>query len=123
MKFILDTHILLWALGDPARLSRAQAEAIRDPSNTAFVGAVSIVEIAIKSSIGKLRIEGDILSAVRESGFELLEYTADEAMLLTDMPFHHRDPFDRMIITQSIYHGYAVMTNDSIFAAYPCSVV
>ena len=123
MKCILDTHVLLWALSDPGRLSSSQIEALRDPSNTVYVGAVSVVEIAIKSSIGKLRIEGDVLSAIRESGFELLDYTADEALLLADLPFHHRDPFDRMIITQAMYHKYAVMTNDSIFARYPCTTL
>lgn len=123
MKFIVDTHILLWSLENPNRLSLTQVQAIENPANTILVSAASIAEIAIKCSIGKLQIKGDLLSAISNSGFEILDYTGEEAILLEDLPFHHRDPFDRMIITQAMHRRYHIMTNDSVFASYPCSVL
>ena len=119
MKFIIDTHILLWALESPNHLSLAQVEAIEDPANQVLVSTASIAEIAIKCSIGKLQVKGDILLGIRDSGFEILDYTGEEAMLLERLPFHHRDPFDRMIITQAIHRRCRIMTNDTVFALYP----
>lgn len=123
MRVIVDTHILLWALENPNRLSFSQVEAIEDPTNTVRVSAASIAEIAIKCSLGKLQVNGDLLSGIRDSGFEILDYTGEEAMLLQTLPFHHRDPFDRMIITQAMYRAYYVMTNDAVFSSYPCSTL
>lgn len=95
MQFIVDTRILLWSLENPNRLSLTQVQAIENPANTVLVSAASIAEIAIKCSIGKLQIKGDLLSAISNSGFEILDYTGEEAILLEDLPFHHRDPNDQ----------------------------
>jgi len=102
MNIIIDTHIFLWALSDPYRISEAKREALEDLSNTIYVSAVSIAELMIKASVGKLKIDFDPVAMAKESGFMLLDFSSEAGLLLKDMPFHHRDPFDRMLIAQSI---------------------
>jgi PIN domain nuclease of toxin-antitoxin system len=123
MNIIIDTHIFLWALTDPSRLGEAKRTALEDLSNTIYVSAVSIAELMIKASLQKLRIDFDPVLMAKESGFSLLDFSAEAAMLLKDMPFHHKDPFDRMLIAQSITGNYPIMTEDSKFAPYSCRVL
>lgn len=120
MKLILDTHVMLWALGDPDRLSVERRRLIEDGSNTVWVSAMSAAEVAIKSSIGKINVSFDLLEAVSETGFEWLAYNEDDAMALRDLPFYHRDPFDRMIVTQALRLSVPVMTDDPKIAACGC---
>jgi PIN domain nuclease of toxin-antitoxin system len=77
----------------------------------------------IKSSIGKLEINFDPVEMAKESGFALLDFSSDAALLLKDLPFHHRDPFDRMLIVQSLSHNFPIMTQDPKMAQYGCRVV
>ncbi len=123
MNIIIDTHIFLWALTDPSRLGEAKRAALEDLSNTIYVSAVSIAELMIKASLKKLRIDFDPVLMAKESGFSLLDFSAEAAMLLKDMPFHHKDPFDRMLIAQSITDNYPIMTEDSKIAQYSCRVL
>lgn len=76
----------------------------------------------IKSSIGKLAINFDPIALAKESGFELLVYSADDAIALKELPFHHKDPFDRMLISQAINRKYKIMTADSKFVYYDCQL-
>jgi len=123
MNIIIDTHIFLWALSDPNKISDAKRSALEDLSNTIYVSAVSIAELMIKASVEKLRIDfGPVLMA-KESGFALLDFSAEAALLLKDMPFHHKDPFDRMLIAQSITDNYPIMTDDPKIALYNCQVL
>jgi len=112
MNIIIDTHIFLWALSDPLRLTDAKRSALEDLSNTIYVSAVTIAELMIKTSIGKLEINFNPVDMAKESGFTLLDFSAESALLLKDMPFHHRDPFDRMLIAQSLSENYLFMTDD-----------
>jgi PIN domain nuclease of toxin-antitoxin system len=123
MNIIIDTHIFLWALTEPSRLCEAKHTAIEDLSNTIYVSAVSIAELMIKASLNKLRIDFDPVLLAEESGFSLLDFSAQAATLLKDMPFHHKDPFDRMLIAQSITDNYPIMTEDPKFAQYRCRVL
>lgn len=123
MTFLLDTHILLWALADPERLSSHQRSTVEDPTNTVLVSAISITEIVIKESLGKLSVDGDILAAAKEAGFDLIHYKPEEAMVLAGLPYHHKDPFDRMLIAQGIHNSYPIMTNDGSFSTYGCNLV
>jgi PIN domain nuclease of toxin-antitoxin system len=131
MTVILDTHILLWALSDSEKLARAHLEVIEDPTNSVLVSSVSIAEIAIKSSIGKLELEESLyrnnlsgfLELIRDSGFEFVDYGAEDAALLNALPWHHRDPFDRMLIGQAINRGYQIATADSAFRLYSVHTV
>ena len=123
MNIIIDTHIFLWALSEPDKLSDAERSALEDLSNTIYVSAVSIAELMIKASVEKLRIDFDPVSLAKESGFLLLDFSADAALVLRDMPFHHKDPFDRMLIAQSITHNYPIMTDDPKIALYKCQIL
>jgi PIN domain nuclease of toxin-antitoxin system len=123
MNIIIDTHIFLWALSDPSKISDAKRLALEDLSNTIYVSAVSIAELMIKASIGKLLIDFNPADMAKESGFTLLNFSAEEALLLKDMPFHHKDPFDRMLIAQSIANKYPIMTEDLEIARYDCQVL
>ena len=120
MKIIIDTHIFLWAIASPDKLSTKQKQALETLSNTIYVSAVSITELMIKSSLGKLTVDFDPVSIAKESGFELLTFSAEDALPLQEMPFHHRDPFDRMLIAQAINRKYKIMTNDEKFLNYEC---
>ena len=123
MKLLLDTHILLYALTEPERLVRKRSESIENPANAVFVSAVSIAEIAIKASIGKLRVDIDLLAAVDEAGFEWLDFSPQEAMQLAELPLHHRDPFDRMLVVQSKVNNLTLVTDDSKLADYDCRIL
>jgi PIN domain nuclease of toxin-antitoxin system len=123
MTFLLDTHIFLWSLGEPEKLTAGRTRQIQDRSNTVYVSAVSVAEIAIKCSLNKLAVDADILSASEASGFEWLDFKASEAILLKDLPYHHRDPFDRMLVAQSLANDLPVMTEDARFASYGCRLM
>jgi len=123
MNIIIDTHIFLWALSNPERISASKRSALEDLSNTIYVSAVSIAEIMIKASVGKLNIDFNPADMATESGFALLDFSAEAALLLKDMPFHHKDPFDRMLIAQSITDNFPIMTDDSKIALYNCRVI
>lgn len=123
MKLLLDTHIFLWALSEPNRLSQKQVIAMEDPTNTVYVSSISITEIAIKASLGKLELVFDPLDAAEKSGFEMLDFSAKDALILKDLPFHHRDPFDRMLITQAISRKLIIATQDSIIDRYDCQIL
>ena len=123
MKIILDTHIFLWALSDPGKISPDNIVEIETLANTIYISSISIAEIMIKSSIHKLNISFDPIKMVENSGFELLDFKAKDALLLKEMPFYHRDPFDRMLIAQSIANKYRIMSDDSKFKLYDCKLV
>jgi PIN domain nuclease of toxin-antitoxin system len=123
LNIIIDTHIFLWALADPLRINEKKRSLLEDPLNNIFVSAVSIAELMIKASINKLRVEYNPVDLAQKSGFELLPFSAEAALLLKNMPFHHKDPFDRMLIAQGIVSKYPIMTEDSKFSMYDCTVI
>lgn len=123
MNIIIDTHIFLWALSDPSRLNVKHTLELETPANTIWLSSISVTEIMIKASIGKLTIDFDPVSIAEKSGFELLDFSASDALLLKDLPFHHKDPFDRMVISQSLSRGYKIMTEDSKFLRYDCKLL
>ena len=123
MKLLLDTHTFLWALSEPNRLSKKQIAAMEDPTNKVYVSSISITEIAIKASLGKLELSFDPIDAAERSGFEMLDFSAKDALLLKDLPFHHRDPFDRMLIAQAISRKLMIATQDSIIDRYDCQTL
>ena len=120
MKLLLGTHTFLWGLSEPNRLSKKQIAAMEDPTNKVHVSSISITEIAIKASLGKLELSFDPIDAAERSGFEMLDFSAKDALLLKDLPFHHRDPFDRMLITQAISRKLVFVTQDSLMDLYDC---
>jgi len=123
MKIIIDTHIFLWAISEPDKIDRQKRIALETAANTIYVSSITVVELMIKSSLGKLQVNFNPLEIAEQSGFELLDFSADDAMQLKDMPFHHRDPFDRMLIAQSNARGIPVMTDDRKFSRYDCKLI
>ena len=115
--------MFLWVLSDSIKLTDKKRFEIEALSNVIYVSSISIAEIMIKSSLGKLDVEFDVLEMVRESGFELLDFTGKDAVLLKDLPFHHKDPFDRMLICQSKVNKMRLMTDDSKFNLYDCKLI
>lgn len=120
MKILLDTHIFLWAISAPERLSGKWRTELESQANQVYLSTVSVAEIMIKSSIGKLDVQFNPLDIADKSGFDLLDFTAQDALLLKEMPFHHRDPFDRMLIAQATQQRMSLMTDDAKFNLYEC---
>jgi PIN domain nuclease of toxin-antitoxin system len=119
VRLLLDTHALLWALAAPARLPRATAAAIRNPSNAVYVSAASVWEVAIKVALGKLKADLDVIvRSVAEVGFEELPITLAHARRVFALPPHHRDPFDRMLVAQALEEGLTVVSRDPSLGAY-----
>lgn len=119
MRVLLDTHILLWWLMDDRRLPKAADNIIKDPDNAVFVSAASIWEVAIKASLGQ--IEADplaIQSAIEPSGFTELSITGKHAAQVAKLPSYHRDPFDRMLVAQSLAEPMRLLTSDTLLAKY-----
>ncbi len=104
-----------------------QAGATNSPSerltNTVYLSAISVAELMIKASIGKLEINFDPAAIALETGFQLLDFSAADALLLKTLPFHHKDPFDRMLITQAVTNKYTIMTDDAKFSRYDCKLM
>lgn len=123
MKILLDTHILLWALGEPEKLSDEQIRSIESRRNTILVSSVSVAEIMIKVSIGKLEFPFDPAEVIENAGFEELAFDIRSAAYLGKLPFHHRDPFDRMLIAASLTHDIPIMSVDRVFDLYGCRVL
>ena len=118
MRLLLDTHVVLWWLADDRRLTAAHRVLIADASNLVLVSAMTIAEIAIKASLGKLEAPDDLLPTLETGGFDELPFESRHADLLRKLPWHHRDPFDRMLIAQAIAEQLTVLTADPHFAAY-----
>ena len=121
MRLLLDTHVLLWALGAPQRLGNALSTVIKSPDNDVMFSAVSIWEIAIKSTLKRddFRISPDeILAAAIESGFTELPVRSTAAVQVARLPTHHRDPFDRLLIAQAITEPAMLYTADPQLEAY-----
>ncbi|WP_419817625.1 type II toxin-antitoxin system VapC family toxin [Glaciibacter flavus] len=118
MRVLLDTHVLLWWLADHPSLADAHRQIIRNPDNEVLVSAVTIAEISIKASLGKLDAPGDLLDTLNAGGFSSLAFTGTHGALLRDLPWHHRDPFDRMLIAQASVEGIPLLSSDRQLAAY-----
>jgi len=123
MNIIIDTHIFLWALADPQKISETKRRELETATNTIYVSAISVAEMMLKASIGKLDINFDVVDMVKQSGFELLDFSAEDAVGLKNLPFHHKDPFDRMLVAQSSSRGFALMSEDSKLSLYDCQVI
>ena len=118
MKVLLDTHLILWWLSDSPLLAAEARVLIGDPENTVFVSAVSVWEIWLKESLGKLRLPPDFEQKLAVASFESLPLTAEHARQAASLPWHHRDPFDRMLVAQAKVEKLTLLTADEIVKAY-----
>jgi PIN domain nuclease of toxin-antitoxin system len=122
VRLLLDTHALLWWLADEGLTSQAR-DAIADPVNLVMVSAVSAWEISIKRALGKLAAPDDLERQVDEGGFAPLSISMAHGIAAGDLPRHHDDPFDRMLIAQAFAEGLTIVTHDKRFADYDVSML
>jgi len=122
VKLLLDTHLLLWAAVEPERLSRRAQMLMNDTGNELLFSAASLWEVAIKRARGRPDFQADARSLRRnliDNGYHELPVTGEHAIAVGDLPPLHRDPFDRVLIAQSIVEGIMLLTADPVVARYP----
>jgi PIN domain nuclease of toxin-antitoxin system len=119
LRVLLDTAVLIFSIESPERLSRRAAATLGNPENVRELSSISLTEIAIKTTLGKLNISAeDARQAIRDMDIHILPFTADHAFRLFALPAHHRDPFDRQIIAQAFSEDVPVVTSDEKFSLY-----
>lgn len=126
MKLLLDTHIALWAITDDPKLSPRARELIVTPRNLVWVSAVSIWEISIKHGLGRgdMPISGsDALEFFRQAGYRMLPVSPEHAAAVEALPSHHTDPFDRLLVAQSLTEPLRLLTHDANVARYSDTVI
>jgi PIN domain nuclease of toxin-antitoxin system len=117
-RLLVDTHALLWWLTDDPGLSATARDALADPTNDVRVSTASLWEIAVKRALGKLTAPGDLPDQIEAAGFAWLSIHAEHAWKVRDLPGHHRDPFDRLLVAQALVEGMPVVSADTRFGAY-----
>lgn len=122
MRLLLDTHALLWWLADDGLTDQAR-DAVADQANLVMVSAVSAWEISIKKALGKLTAPDDLEQQIDEGGFAPLPITIRHGIAAGELPRHHDDPFDRMLIAQAVAEGLTVLTHDKHFADYDVAIL
>ncbi len=119
MNLLLDTHALLWWLGQPAALSVAARQAIADPDNTVYLSAAVVWEIRIKAALDKLHLPANFREVLDEQPFLPLPVTVAHAHAIQSLPALHRDPFDRILVAQAVCERLTIVTRDRSIAGYP----
>lgn len=127
MRLLLDTHIFLWFVMAPSNRSAAALAAIQKTDNQIYLSLVSAWEMSIKSGLGKMTLTQPIEPFVRDQAwrnqFEILPITLGHIAAVERLPLHHRDPFDRLLIAQSITEGLPLISVDHIFSQYPITLI
>ena len=122
MRLLLDTHIFIWLIDGNPKLSQTARQAIEDESNTLYLSIVSLWEITIKTSLGKLELaiplEQIVINLILPSGIEILPIHLPHLLVLQTLPFHHRDPFDRLLISQAKSETLTLVSEDGMFEQY-----
>jgi PIN domain nuclease of toxin-antitoxin system len=122
MNLLLDTHVFIWMAEDSPKLSTVAKDAIQDGDNTVFLSLTSIWEMQIKIQLGKLSISGSLAETLdmqqQTNGVQFLPISLVDILALSKLPQHHRDPFDRLLIAQSVNHDLTLITNDSKIQKY-----
>jgi PIN domain nuclease of toxin-antitoxin system len=122
MKLLLDTHLLLWAAGEPKRLSKQARTLIDNPDNELLFSAASLWEIAIKRGLGRedFRVDARLLRrGLLDNGYSELPIVSDHVVATESLPLIHKDPFDRILVAQATVEGVTLLTMDSVVSQYP----
>ena len=122
MRVLLDTNTFLWYIRGDERLSQVALETIENPNNDVLISTVSLWEMAIKINIRKLRFNfswSELLKKIAENDFTLLEVFPTHIEPLLNLPLHHRDPFDRLLVAQAMIEGMPILSSDEILGLYP----
>ncbi len=123
MGYLLDTHSLLWALGEPDALSSRARAAIGDTGSIVHVSTASLWECAIKASIGKLELPEEFFDSITMAGFEELQIRIPHLQVYGELPMHHRDPFDRILVAQAKAESLTLISQDSKIAEYEVDIL
>lgn len=125
MRFLIDSHVLLWAAENPSKLSDRVRSALEDETNELLLSAGSLWEISIKVALGKLTLSLPLrewlIKAIADLNLELLPITVDHVERLRLMPFHHRDPFDRLLVAQALVESMPLVSSDAVLDVYGLS--
>ena len=122
MKLLLDTHLLLWAAGEPGRLSTEARNQIDNPENELLFSAASLWEVVIKRGLGREDFKVDprlLRRGLLDNGYSELPVVSDHVVAIDSLPRIHKDPFDRVLVAQAIVEGIILLTTDSLLAQYP----
>jgi PIN domain nuclease of toxin-antitoxin system len=122
VKLLLDTHLLLWAAGQPDQLSAAARSLLDDPQNELLFSSASLWEVAIKRGLGRsdFRVDPRLLRrGLLDNGYSELPITSEHAVAVDGLPPIHKDPFDRILVAQAMVEGIALITADPLVAQYP----
>jgi PIN domain nuclease of toxin-antitoxin system len=125
VKLLLDTHLLLWAAGQPELLSRGARELLNDPDNDLLFSAANMWEVAIKRGLGRddFRVDPRLLRrGLLDNGYGELAITSEHAIAVELLPAIHKDPFDRILLAQAVIEGITLVTSDPVVARYPAPV-
>jgi PIN domain nuclease of toxin-antitoxin system len=125
LKYLLDTHLLLWAASSPERLSAKALAVFNDPDSSLFFSAASIWEIAIKNGLGRDDFKVDVSLLRRgllDSGYQEIPLLSAHTVFLKNLPALHKNPFDRILVAQATAEGITLVTADSVVAAYPGAI-
>ena len=126
MKILIDTHILIWSISEKEKLSEQQRDLLSSDENEIFVCSASFWEISIKSSLGKfgaLKPLQDLFAEVKKSKIQVLEMEERDFLVLASLPFFHKDPFDRAIISMATSRNMTVISGDQYFESYDIQLV
>ncbi len=126
MKYLLDTHLLLWAAGQPERLSRNALGILENPANQLLFSAASLWEISIKNGLGRddFSVNPRLLRrGLLDNGYVELPITSEHTVSLDNLPPLHKDPFDRLLVVQAMVEGITLLTSDALVARYAGSII
>jgi len=122
MKLLLDTHLLLWAAGEPRRLSRQAKSLIDNPANELFFSPASLWEVVIKHGLQRADFKVDprlLRRGLLDNGYGELPIVSDHVVAIDSLPAIHKDPFDRILVAQATVEGITLLTTDSLISQYP----
>lgn len=121
--YLLDTHVLLWWLSEPAKLTAAARDAIADGTHSVYLSSAAVWEMAIKKALGRLEYPGNLAEVLQKDHIETLPIGISHALAVADLPTHHQDPFDRMQIVQARVENLVILTRDPMFEKYDVRIL
>ncbi len=123
MKLLLDTHAALWFLSGDERLGQGAVRHLTDDANRVLLSAAVVWEVAVKRSLGKLAVPQEYVSLLLGAGVQALAVSVDHAAAVEGLPWHHRDPFDRMLVAQASIEGAALVSRDDALRPYGVTLI
>jgi len=123
MNLLLDSHILLWSIDEPNKLTKKEYEALNSLDNLKFISAASVWELQVKSTLGKLKLPENFKEFLENKAFSKLSVDFSHAHAAGKLPLLHKDPFDRMLISQALLEDFTIITRDPIFQRYGVKVL